>query len=127
MSAFTLSCADGQGASGFTGLTLHATAPGRLASDLRRKLAGPLAEVRALEPEIVVFGSGSARAARALLMRDTPLPGKTGPIEAGTLGLFVNALSVDLMFYKYLWVAFMLGAFVRSAYLNQSALRRASV
>lgn len=40
-------------------------------------------------------------------------------IEAGTLGLFVNALSVDLMFYKYLWVAFMLGAFVRSAYLSE--------
>jgi O-antigen ligase len=40
-------------------------------------------------------------------------------IETGTVGLFVNALAVDLMFYKYLWVAFTLGAFVRSAYLNQ--------
>jgi O-antigen ligase len=40
-------------------------------------------------------------------------------IETGTVGLFVNALAVDLMFYKYLWVAFMLGAFVRSAYLTQ--------
>lgn len=68
------------------------TAPGTLASDLRRKLSGPLAEVRALEPEIVVFGSGSARAARALLMRDTPLPGKTGPIEASTLAVALEAL-----------------------------------
>jgi O-antigen ligase len=42
-------------------------------------------------------------------------------IEAGTLGLFVQALSLDIMFYKYLWVAFILGAFVRSAYLTQSS------
>jgi O-antigen ligase len=51
--------------------------------------------------------------------RSSPLFGARLAIEAGTLGLFVNALSVDLMFYKYLWMAFMLGAFVRSAYLGE--------
>lgn len=45
-------------------------------------------------------------------------------VEAGMLGLFVNSLSLDLMFYKYLWAAFLLGAFVRSAYLSQQDQRR---
>lgn len=56
--------------------------------------------------------------------RSSPLYSARVAIEAGTLGLFVNALSVDLMFYKYLWVAFMLGAFVRSAYLSYPARPR---
>lgn len=38
-------------------------------------------------------------------------------IEAGTLGLFVVAMTVDLMWYKYLWVAFTLGALARNAWL----------
>jgi O-antigen ligase len=40
-------------------------------------------------------------------------------LEAATLGLFVNALSVDLMFYKYLWIAFTLGVLVRNAWLAE--------
>lgn len=48
---------------------------------LRDHLAEPLAQVRALQPEIVVFGSGSARAARKLLMGHTTFPGKTGPLD----------------------------------------------
>jgi len=36
-------------------------------------------------------------------------------IEAGTLGLFVVAMSVDLMWYKYLWIAFMLAMLARNA------------
>jgi exopolyphosphatase/guanosine-5'-triphosphate,3'-diphosphate pyrophosphatase len=74
-------------------LRMHATtSPGKLVSALRRVLSAPLAEVRALEPEIIVFGSGSARAARALLTRETALPGKTGPIEASTLAVALEAL-----------------------------------
>jgi exopolyphosphatase/pppGpp-phosphohydrolase len=74
-------------------LRMHATSSVfTLASELRRKLSAPLAEVRALEPEIIVFGSGSARAARALLMRDSERPGKTGPIEASTLGRALDQL-----------------------------------
>jgi O-antigen ligase len=56
--------------------------------------------------------------------RSSPLFDARIAIEAGTLGLFINSLSVDLMFYKYLWVAFMLGAFVRSAYVSQTPARR---
>jgi O-antigen ligase len=56
--------------------------------------------------------------------RSSPLFDARVAIETGTLGLFINSLSVDLMFYKYLWVAFMLGAFVRSAYLSQAPARR---
>ena len=59
----------------------------------------------------------------SVIPRSSPLFGARIACEAGTLGLFVNALAVDLMFYKYLWVAFMLGAFVRSAYLSQSERR----
>lgn len=35
--------------------------------------------------------------------------------EAGTLGLFVVAMAVDLMWYKYLWLAFMFGVLARNA------------
>ncbi len=38
-------------------------------------------------------------------------------LEAGTLGLFVNAMSLDIMFYKYTWLAFMLAVLVRNAAL----------
>lgn len=54
----------------------------RVALSVRDTLSSPLREVRALAPEVVVFGSGSARAARRLLSRSSKLPGKTGPIDA---------------------------------------------
>jgi O-antigen ligase len=39
-------------------------------------------------------------------------------VEAGTVGLFVNAMAVDLMFYKYLWITFMMAILVRNAWLS---------
>ena len=54
----------------------------QLARVIRHEAGPQLRAVRDLAPEIVVFGSGSARAARKLLMRDTRLPGKLGPIDA---------------------------------------------
>jgi O-antigen ligase len=54
-----------------------------------------------------------------LIPQSSPLFSTRLAIETGTIGLFVNALAVDVMFEKYLWVAFTLGAFVRSAYLTQ--------
>jgi exopolyphosphatase/guanosine-5'-triphosphate,3'-diphosphate pyrophosphatase len=51
-----------------------------VATLLREQAADALRTVRELTPEIVVFGSGSARAARKLLMRSSAAPGKTGPI-----------------------------------------------
>jgi len=54
---------------------------GALAQVLREHLETPLAQVQRHAPELVVFGSGSARAARKLLCRAGKLPGKTGPIE----------------------------------------------
>jgi hypothetical protein len=55
----------------------------------------------------------------SMIPRSSPLFSARIAIETGTIGLFVNALAVDLMFYKYLWLAFTLGALVRSAYLSQ--------
>lgn len=51
-----------------------------LGSTLREQLAQPIRAIQQLEPELIVFGSGSARAARKLLMRADQLPGKVGPI-----------------------------------------------
>jgi exopolyphosphatase/guanosine-5'-triphosphate,3'-diphosphate pyrophosphatase len=56
-----------------------------LAQVVRPRLLPALSAARDLEPEIVVFGSGSARAARKLLMRDSAQPGKVGPIELSEL------------------------------------------
>ncbi|HEX7481580.1 MAG TPA: hypothetical protein VF331_27495, partial [Polyangiales bacterium] len=56
-----------------------------LALHVREQLDGALSVVRELKPEVIVFGSGSARAARKLLMRGTAHPGKTGPIVLGDL------------------------------------------
>lgn len=58
--------------------------------------------------------------------RSSPLFSARVAIEAGTLGLFVNAISLDIMFYKYLWMAFMLGALVRNAYLSELELNPGS-
>lgn len=41
-------------------------------------------------------------------------------LEAGILGLFVNAMSLDIMFYKYLWLAFTLAVLVRNAALTEA-------
>ncbi len=56
-----------------------------LALRLREPLVPALAAVRELSPDVVVFCSGSARAARKLLMRHTDQPGKTGPVELSAL------------------------------------------
>lgn len=63
----------------------------RAAVQVRESLADSLREIKALAPEIVVFGSGSARAARRFLMRDTSRPGKVGPIESASFRTHLNA------------------------------------
>lgn len=63
-----------------------------LATLLRTHMAEPLAQVSALDPEIIVFGSGSARAARKLLLAQTALPGKTGPLEVATFRSALDGL-----------------------------------
>jgi exopolyphosphatase/guanosine-5'-triphosphate,3'-diphosphate pyrophosphatase len=62
----------------------------RAAVHVRELIAPALYEVRALTPELVVFGSGSARAARRLLMREAQRAGKTGPIEAASFRAQLN-------------------------------------
>jgi len=47
---------------------------------LREQLTEPVRAIQRLQPELIVFGSGSARAARKLLLRNDALPGKVGPI-----------------------------------------------
>lgn len=59
---------------------------------LREHLQAPLARIREHAPELVVFGSGSARAARKLLSRRSKLPGKTGPIDVHSFGAALTGL-----------------------------------
>lgn len=63
----------------------------RAAVKVREIVSAPLRDIRALDPEIIVFGSGSARAARRLLMRDTSRPGKIGPIDSAIFRERLNA------------------------------------
>ena len=65
----------------------------RVVRGVRQAAAAELAVVRELSPEIVVFGSGSARAARKLLMRTTNLPGKLGPVDVPEFRVQLNALT----------------------------------
>jgi len=76
-----------EGSAGFGAAEAHA-----LAQVLREHLAVPLARVRQHAPELLVFGSGSARAARKLLLRNGLLPGKTGPIDARGFGAALTRL-----------------------------------
>lgn len=46
-------------------------------------------------------------------------------VEASTLGLFVVAMSLDVMFYKYLWLGFMMALLVRNAYLAETTVAAA--
>jgi exopolyphosphatase / guanosine-5'-triphosphate,3'-diphosphate pyrophosphatase len=65
---------------------------GLLTSVLREQLREPLKAVQQLEPELVVFGSGSARAVRKLLLRDSAQPGKAGPITTANFRCELAAL-----------------------------------
>jgi exopolyphosphatase/guanosine-5'-triphosphate,3'-diphosphate pyrophosphatase len=56
-----------------------------IATLVREQLRPTLHALRQLGPELVVFGSGSARAARKLLARSWPAPGKTGSVRTRAL------------------------------------------
>jgi len=45
-------------------------------------------------------------------------------LEAATVGLFINALSLDILFYKYLWIAFVLGVLIRNAAVSGEHSKR---
>lgn len=60
---------------------------------LRDQLTEPLRAIQQLQPELIVFGSGSARAARKLLLRNDALPGKVGPIVTADFRRELTALS----------------------------------
>jgi exopolyphosphatase/guanosine-5'-triphosphate,3'-diphosphate pyrophosphatase len=68
-------------------------ASSQLSRVLREQLREPLGNVQRLDPELIVFGSGSARAARKLLMREHEQPGKTGPITTESFRRELAALS----------------------------------
>lgn len=51
-----------------------------IARRVHEQIAEPVGRIRQLAPELVVFGSGSARAARKLLLRESSVPGKVGPL-----------------------------------------------
>ncbi|HEX2677408.1 MAG TPA: hypothetical protein VHM19_12225, partial [Polyangiales bacterium] len=60
---------------------------------VRPQLEPVAAMIARLSPDLTVFGSGSARAARRLLLRDGTEPGKTGPVELAAL---LSGLQRDL-------------------------------
>jgi exopolyphosphatase/guanosine-5'-triphosphate,3'-diphosphate pyrophosphatase len=62
-------------------------------ASLRAQLRETLQAMARLEPELVVFGSGSARAARKLLLRDSAHPGKKGPLVTAELRRELHALA----------------------------------
>jgi O-antigen ligase len=41
-------------------------------------------------------------------------------VEASTIGLFILAMSLDLMSFKYLWLGFMMALLVRNAYVAET-------
>jgi exopolyphosphatase/guanosine-5'-triphosphate,3'-diphosphate pyrophosphatase len=63
-----------------------------LDATIRGHAGAALSRLRALGPEIVVFGSGTARAARNVLMRNTRTPGKSGPIDREQFRASLQAL-----------------------------------
>lgn len=46
-------------------------------------------------------------------------------LEAAVIGLFIVAMTADVMWYKYLWLAFMFGVFVRNSWLSEGAKKTA--
>jgi exopolyphosphatase/guanosine-5'-triphosphate,3'-diphosphate pyrophosphatase len=66
--------------------------PHDLVALLREQLTEPVRAIQQLEPELIVFGSGSARAARKLLLRNAALPGKVGPIVTADFRRELTAL-----------------------------------
>ena len=54
--------------------------------------------------------------------RSSPLFTWRIALEAATIGLLIDAMSVDLMFYKYLWITFTLGVLVRNCWLSENRL-----
>lgn len=61
--------------------------------------------------------------------RDSPLYGYRLAAETGAIGLFTVAMTLDLMQFKYVWLAFMLGVLVRNAAsaVPESALRPSAI
>lgn len=57
----------------------------KLSATVRKELVPTLEVVRQLAPDVIAFGSGSARAVRKLLFRTSPQPGKTGRIDLVSL------------------------------------------
>jgi len=57
----------------------------------------------------------------AKIPRDGSLGALRSAVEAGTIGLFLVAMTVDLMWYKYLWIAFMIAVLARNAALAERA------
>lgn len=43
-------------------------------------------------------------------------------LEAATIGLLIDAMALDIMFYKYLWITFTLGVLVRNCWLGERRL-----
>jgi exopolyphosphatase/guanosine-5'-triphosphate,3'-diphosphate pyrophosphatase len=64
---------------------LHALFQVVLADRIHAGLEPTCARVRRFAPEVVLFGSGSARAARSLATLGTASSGRTGPVDATTL------------------------------------------
>ena len=55
----------------------------------------------------------------AHIPRSSSLSDLRTTVEAATIGLFIVAMTVDLMWYKYLWILFMMSVLVRNAWKSR--------
>jgi O-antigen ligase len=53
----------------------------------------------------------------SVIPRSSPLFDLRLAAEAGTLGLFFIALTLDVLYFKYLWIGFMIAVLIRNAYV----------
>jgi len=90
--------------------------------------------MQSFAPELYLFGSGSARAARKLLMRSTAHPGKTGPISTAEFRFALAALDgvspaalVDLGVEPARAETVLVAAEIMLAILDQAGAERALV
>ena len=102
-----------------------ATATGRLvhpwAEDAHNLIASTAVELGIIGL-LLVLGAWYAQFRLGTnIPRSSPMFHARIAVQAGTLGLFVNSLSVDMLFYKYLWIVFTIGVIVRNTWLFERA------
>ena len=99
----------------------------RWSEDSHNLLVSTSAELGIVGLVFVLLGWALQFRIVANVPRATPVGAFRTAIEAATIGLFIVANTVDLMWYKYLWIVFMLAVLVRNASLHPSEGERSAI